>query len=195
MASAIDWTRGRDRPVLAHDAADFVLDGPLLVGGQRPIQRVVEAEVVRRNERTGLVRLRADDVAQGSVEQMRGGVIAHRAGPPLGVDTGGDRLADLEPAVELAAMHEQAGDRLLRVFDLEERRCRRPGSEQLAMVADLPAALAVERRRVQHDVGRSVAGQLLVFGPVAQDRHDLRVGFGAVVAQELRLADAPLDAW
>ena len=39
--------RDGDGPVLADDAADLVLDRALLVVGQRPVEREVEAEVVR----------------------------------------------------------------------------------------------------------------------------------------------------
>ena len=88
--------------------ADLVLDRPLLVVGQRPVEREVEAQVVRRHERAGLACPLADDVAQGPVEQVRAGVVAHRVGAPLGVDDGLDGLADAQAAVERAAMDDQA---------------------------------------------------------------------------------------
>ena len=100
--------------------ADLVLDRPLLVVGQRPVERVVEAQVVGVDERAGLARALADHVAQRAVEQVRAGVVAHRVGAPLGVDDGLDGLADLEPAAQRAAMDDQAADRLLRVLDREQ---------------------------------------------------------------------------
>ena len=50
----------------------------------------------------------ADHVPQRPVQQVRAGVVAHRVGAPLGVDDGLDRLADAQPAVERAAMDDQA---------------------------------------------------------------------------------------
>src|ERR1035437_6613618 len=97
---------GRYRPVVTHDAPDLVLNGALLVGGEWPVHVVVEAEVVRGHKRTRLMRLRPDDVAQGAVEQMRAGVIAHRPRPSLGVDAGSHRLPHPQPAVERAAVNE-----------------------------------------------------------------------------------------
>ena len=44
------------RPILADDPPDFVLDAPPLVVGQGPVEGVVEAEVVGRDERPGLPR-------------------------------------------------------------------------------------------------------------------------------------------
>ena len=106
--------------------ADLVLDRPLLVVGQRPVEREVEAEVVGCHERTGLAGRLADDVAQRAVEQVRAGVVAHRVRAPLRVDHRLDRFTDAQPAVERAAMDDQAADRPLRVRDGEQRRCRRP---------------------------------------------------------------------
>ena len=107
--------RDGHRAVVADDAADLVLDGALLVVGQRPIERVVEAQVVGRDERAGLPGALADHVAQRAVEQVRAGVVAHRVGAPLGIDDGLDGLADPQPAVERAAMDDEPADRPLRV--------------------------------------------------------------------------------
>src|ERR1035437_6466317 len=126
------------------------------------------------------------------VQQVRGRVVAHRPGPPLGVDSGGDRLPNLEPAVELAPMDEQPRDRLLCVFDREQGAAA-TGLEQLAVVADLPAALAVEGSGVEDHFGLALAGQLAVLDAVAQNGDDPSLRLSAVVADELRLSDAPLN--
>ena len=109
--------RDGDRPVVADDGADLVLDGALLVVGQGPVEREVEAQVVGRHERAGLACPLADDVAQRAVEQVRARVVAHRVRAPLGVDHGLDRLADPQPAVQRAAVDDEAADRLLGVLD------------------------------------------------------------------------------
>ncbi len=180
-------------PVLAHDAADLVLDRHLLVRGQGPIQRVVEPQVVRGHERAGLMGVRPDDVSQRPVQQMGGRVVAHRPGSPFGVDARRNRLAHLESAVELAAMDEEPGDRLLRVLDREQVAAA-AGFEDLAVVADLAAALAVEGRGVEDHFGLALAGQLLILHAVTKNRDDASFRLDAVVAEELRLADAALDA-
>ena len=133
-----------DGPVVADDAADLVLDGPLLVVGQRPVEREVEAQVVGRDQRAGLAGALADDVPQRPVEQVRAGVVAHRVGAPLGVDHGLDGLADRDAAVERAAMDDQPADRLLGVLDREQLAAA-AGLAEDAAVADLAAALGVER--------------------------------------------------
>ena len=52
-------------------------------------------------------------------------------GAPLGVDDGLDGLADAQPAVQRAAMDDEAADRPLRVGDLEQ-------DAAAAGLADLP---------------------------------------------------------
>ena len=53
-----------------------------------------------------------------------------------------------------------------------------------ALVADLAAALGVERRPVEDDLGLAVAGQLVELDPVAQDRDDPALGGRRLVAEE-----------
>ena len=60
-------------------------------------------------------------------------------------------------------------------------------------IADLAAALGVERGPVEDDLGGAVAGQLLVLGAVAQDRDDPGLGGRRLVAEERRVARASLD--
>ena len=68
-------------------------------------------------------------------------------------------------------MDDQPADGLLGVLDREQRR---PAARlaELAAIADLAAALGVERRPVEDDLGRALAGQLVELHPVADDRDD-----------------------
>ena len=119
-------------------------------------------------------------------------VAARRVGVHLGVHG----LADGDAAVQLAAMDDQPADRPLRVLHGEQDVAARVTDD--AAVADLAAAFGVERRHVQDQlrVGGSLDAQLdlrlglelLVFGAVAQDGHDLRIGGGRLVADERRVA-------
>src|SRR5579862_805915 len=68
---------GGHRPVLADDPANLVLDPPALVVSQGPIEREVEAQAVGGDQRAGLPGAFAGDVAQGPVEEVGAGVVAH----------------------------------------------------------------------------------------------------------------------
>ena len=183
---------GRHGPVVAHGTPDLVFDGPLLVHGERPVHVVVETEVVRGHERSRLMCHRPDHVTQGPVEQMRAGVIAHRPGSPLGVDTGGDGLPHPDPAVKRATMDEEPRDRLLRVIHGEE--CASAARfEQFAPVADLTATLAVEGSGVEDHFGIALACEFLVFGAVSQDGDDSGLRLSGLIAPEGGLAHAALD--
>ncbi len=181
-----------DRSVVADDGADLVLDGALLVVGQRAIEREVEAQVVGRHERAGLAGALADDVAQRPVEQVRARVVAHRVGASLRVHDGLHRLADAEPAVERAAVDDEATDRLLGVLDREQLAAAARLADRAA-VADLAAALRVERGLVQDDLGLAVAGQFVVLHAVADDRDDPALGGRRLVARGTSMS--PARAW
>ena len=126
------------------------------------------------------------------MEQVRAGVVAHRVGAPVGIDDRLDRLADPQPAVERAAMDDQAAERLLRVGHREQLAAAARLAQD-ALVADLAAALGVERRPVEDDLGLAVAGQLVELHPVADDRDDAALGGRRLVAEEPRVAAAALD--
>ena len=114
------------------------------VPGQRPVEREVEAQVVGRDQRARLACPLPDHVPQRAMEQMRARVVAHGVGASLGVHHGFDRLADTQPAVEHAALDDQAAERLLRVGHAEQLA---PATRltQDAVVTDLAAALGIER--------------------------------------------------
>src|SRR5688500_11690026 len=78
---------------------------------------------------------------------MRRRVVQHDCSAPFRVDVRFDAIADGDSArSELAAMAE-GGAELLRVADGEPR----AAGAQLARIADLPPALGVERRFLEHD--------------------------------------------
>ena len=89
-------------------------------------------------------------------------------------------------------MDDEAADRLLRVGDLEQDA---PAARlaDLALVADLAAALGVEGRAIEDDLGLAAAGQVAVLRPVAHDRDDAALGGRRLVAEELGVAGPRLD--
>ena len=181
-----------DGPVLADDAPDLVLDRAQLVGGERAVEREVEAQVVRCHERTRLPGTVPDDIAQRAVQDVRAGVVAHRRRAPDRVHDRLDRLPDPQPAVERAAMDMQAADRLLRVGHGEQLAAPTRFADH-ALVADLAAALGIERRRVEDDLGLAQPGQLVELDPVTHDRDHATLGRGRLVAEEAGVAGAGLD--
>ena len=90
--------RDGDGPVLANDAVDLVLDRVELVDGEPAVEREVEAQVVRRDQRAGLASALADDVAQRPMQQVRAGVVAHGVRAPVRVDDRLDGLPDPDAA-------------------------------------------------------------------------------------------------
>ncbi len=110
------------------------------------------------------------------MEQVGARVVAHRPGAALGVDDRAHGLPDLQATVQPAAMHDEPADGPLRVAHVDQRRAA-PGLAEGAAVAYLPAALRVEGRPVEDDLGLARAGQLAVLLAVAQDRDDARLGW------------------
>ena len=108
----------------------------------------VEAEIIGLHQRALLRDVGAEHIAQRGVQQMCRGVV--------GADLGAARAVDLEislvarcnlTALQAADMHVQAGV-LLRVVDDELAAIVELDD---TLVAGLAAALAVERRAVEHE--------------------------------------------
>ena len=189
--------------VLADDAAHLVLDGMALVGGQAAVEGVVEAQVVGRHERAGLARRVPERVAQGPVQEVRAGVVAHRPGAPVGIDLGQQLLAEADAAMESTVVDDEPGHRPLRVVDREEdlavrvaeqSRGRRSGRHPRRRRASGRARS--ERLGAASGAQLHVAAglQLLVLDAVAHDGHDASWRRRRLVAQEGAVADPPRDA-
>ena len=86
----------------------------------------------------------------------------------------------------------QAADRLLRVGHGEQLAAAARFADH-ALVADLAAALGVERRRVEDDLGLAHPGQLVELDPVSNDRDHPALGGGRLVTEEAGVAGAALD--
>ena len=184
--------RDGDAAVLPDDAVDLVLDGALLVVAERAVEREVETEVVGRHERACLTCPLPDDVPERTMEQVRRRVIAHRVRPPFRIHDRVQCLPDPEPSVEGAAQDDQPADGLLGVHDREEFA---PATRfaQDAVIPDLATTLGVERGSIQDDLRIAVTGQLVELHPVTEDRHDLALGGGHLVAEERRVPGPTVD--
>ena len=139
--------------IQAHLLVDERLDLLQLLGADGLVVREVEAQPLRLDERAFLLHVRAEHFAQRRMQQMRRGVIQHDGRTPLRVDLRLHAIADGDAArCDLALVAEGRAE-LLRIADCKSPRARR----QLARVADLPAALRIERRALEHD-GAGSAG-------------------------------------
>ena len=146
----------------------------------------VEAQAVRRDGRAGLVDLVADDLLEGSLQQMRRRVVARRGELLLLVDFDLDRLA----ALELAFLYvrdevDRAVRQLLGVRRLDAAEL----AEQQTLVADLSAALCVERGLVEDDAGLFAVRDLVDELAVRPDGEYLAT-FGLRGYLDLRDVDA-----
>src|SRR5439155_19769035 len=181
------------RPVLAHDPADLVLDRPFLVGRHGPVARIVEAEAIGRHERARLAGAGTDDIAQGAVEDMGPRVVAARGRAALRVDLGEHGVADVDRAVQHAVMDDHASRELLGILDRELDLAVGTVAPEHPAISDLAAALWIERRDVEHDLGGTRAAQLAVLGSAPQDRLDATRVARRLVAHEAGRPGAPRD--
>ncbi len=67
-----------------------------LLGAERLTVGEVEAQLVGTHRRAGLAHVGAEPLAQRRVQQVRGGVVAHRRVAGLAVDLGDDRGAGVD---------------------------------------------------------------------------------------------------
>ena len=163
------------RVVLEDRLVDPLLDRAPLVGRERLRVGEVEAQLVGAHRRAGLVDVVAEHVAERPVQQMRGRVVGRRREPHA---PGHDRRARgrrrRSPRPRTGAPGRPRAGR---------RRAASPASrsslDDLAGVADLAAALRVERRLAQLGEEEAVAELL--------ERADLGEHLGLLPADELGL--------
>src|SRR5688500_4240582 len=111
--------------------------------------REIEAEIVGRDQAALLGDVSAEAVAQGGVKQVRRTVVGANGGAAFGVDRLVERVADLERAfADVRAECVEFAERLRCVLNtaFEAIEC-----SQFSSIADLPAALTVKGRLVEHD--------------------------------------------
>ena len=139
---------GLRRRIGQHLGVDQGLDLSHLLIGDRRVVREIEACSLGVDQRALLLHMRAQHFAQCLVHQVRRAVVAHGLGALLGVDAGDEAVADLDLALDDAALvAKHRGLDLGRVLD-DHARAR---VAQLAGVADLATALGVEGRVVERD--------------------------------------------
>ena len=166
---------GFDAGVGEHFAVDDVFDLLQLFVGDLGEVGEVEAQAVGIDERAGLLDVRAEDLAQRGVEQVRAGVVAADGVAALAVDDGVDVIADGEGLLEdglvrADALHGQDaagdfGDGGVAV-----------GRGEPAGVADLAAGVAVEAGVVEDDFDLVAGAGCGNADAVFDDGEDFGVG-------------------
>ena len=88
------------RPARLDPLVDPILDRAQVLGAEPLAVGEVEAQLVGAHGRAGLAHVGAEPLAQRRVQQVGGGVVAHRRVAGLAVDLGLDRGAGVELAVD-----------------------------------------------------------------------------------------------
>ena len=142
----------------------------------------VEAQVLGVHEGALLLHVLAQHLAQGPVEQVRSGVVAADGVAPGDVDRGGGFLTGRDSALgDDAAVTGEAGDGRGRIGTADGAGRRR----DRAGVADLAAALGIERRAIEENLN----GVLAVLTLDVMQRQHAGGPFDLGVAGELRRAE------
>ena len=91
--------------------------------------RKIEAQMIGRDERAGLLHVRAENIAQRGVHQVRRGVVAHVARAADGIGDGGDAVADVEIFLRDDSVRDESAHRIVGALHFGELRatcrCRR----------------------------------------------------------------------
>ena len=139
----------------------------------------VEAQTVGGNQRAGLAHVCAQNIAQLGVQQMRRRVVAHDVPAPVGVHLGQGRSSDAHRARgNLADVYDHTGDRTARIGDSHCPRGLRGRVDNHASIADLAAALDVERRDGEDDLDLLPGDRGVDQLAVGDDRDDFGLGLG-----------------
>ena len=154
---------GLDFGVEANLFVHLLLDVGQFGGIDGGEMRKIEAQPVRRDQRAGLLDVRAQDVAQRGVHQVRRRVIALVALAARGVGFAGDAIAHAQRFLRQHAVRDQARDGIVRAahFGQFQRAFVIP---ERAGVGDLPAGFGIERRAVEHDFAFGAGGQFVDAG-------------------------------
>ena len=165
-----------DRGVAEHGEVGQLEHPVQLLRRRLPMMREVEAQPVRRHQRSLLAHVVTQHRPQAGVQQVGGGVIAPDGLAPLAVDGGPGLLAHHQLAVDPGLVHHQAGQRVDRVEHVGDAGLGHDGPG----VTHLPAALGVEGGLVQEDLDHVALAVAIAVAAGRQHadhlRRDLVVG-------------------
>ncbi len=134
------------RQILEDPAVHLLLDLHQRVTVDRLVVGEVETQPLRANQRARLLHVPADDLPKRRVQQVGRSVMPPGRVAPVAVHGGSHRVAGVHCALNEPSRVRDSLAQRLRVAHLEAE----PLAADDALVADLPAALRVERGPVQH---------------------------------------------
>ena len=141
----------------------------------------IEAQAFRCNQRAFLFGVFAQCVAQRSMQQMGGGMIADNIAPPLGINLHINQVVQTDFAVgDAATMHKNGGQWFLHILDLN----RAVWPDQQPGITNLAAAFGITRRSIQHQRHRLTGLHHAHFLAVHFQRQHMTPGLQLVVAGE-----------
>ena len=169
-----------DALIGTHPGVDAALDVALLLDADRLVVGKVEAQTLRRHQRTRLCGVFTQHIAQGTLEQVSGRVITLDVPTAHAIDNRlGNRPTGYGATGNNTNVHYDPGDGPLRVGDVH-RTC---GRGQRTGVTHLSAGFGIKRRAVEDDLDLG-AHRCVVLDVVCAD--DSRYGPRAF---ELRKTD------
>ena len=177
---------GHDRLGSEDLLVDQVLDSLELLGGQSLEVCKVKAQVLGRHQRAGLGDVLAQDLLKGSVEQVRGGVVAAQGATALGVERRGHSGTDGQRALGNVR---DVGIQAVVVLGIGNGKNNALGGK-LSGIALLATHLGVERGAGEHDLDVLAGGSGLDGLAVAHDGDNLgALDHIVVIAVELGRCD------
>jgi hypothetical protein len=118
-------------------------------------------------------------------------VVAHRGGATYWLDTHGNTIAHLQGRRNADRMHSECANWALCVAHLSEELPARV--KDLPRIANLSAALGIERGATNDQLPLVACRQRSEFGAVTKEPNDSALSFELFVTDELRLAHTPQD--
>src|ERR1019366_5675174 len=140
--------------------------------------REIEAQAIRRNQRSLLLNMFAQHLSQGGMQEVRGGVIQRNRRAAITVDLSIDLVSDAQlTRVEHSHMRERQAY-LPRVPHRES--CSRAG--QRARITYLTAAFRIKRRVIQHDLPFLPRPHGVDYRAVENQRRDFTLACQTIVS-------------
>ena len=144
--------------------------------------REIEAQPVGRHQRSLLLHVGAEHLAQRRVQQMGGAVIEHSRLAACAVHLRRERVADANAALREASEVRVRGAALLRILHDEAH----PGSGELPRISHLTARLGIEGRAIEHHLALLARAERIDLRAPLQERHHAPGAGESLVALEQR---------
>src|SRR5581483_3598018 len=138
-----------DGGVVTDFVVHLLFDVAQCLGIDRSEVRKVETQAVRRVERASLLDVRAEDVTQRGVDEVRAGVIAHDARSALGVGYDRDAVADAQGLLGEYFVRDESSDGIVRAAHFGQW-LRFGIVVEPPTIRHLPARFRVNHRAVEH---------------------------------------------